>query len=108
MANELNHKYHAEMTSNAFSSGGQVATLTAALTTGSAAPIYIFGRNRNNTIDALMAGVKLYSLTFRVGDALRADFIPCVRISDGEPGMYETISGKFYTNAGSGEFIIPS
>lgn len=30
---------------------------------------------------------------------LAANFIPCTRNQDGIPGLYDTISGKFYTNA---------
>ena len=32
------------------------------------------------------------------------DFIPCYRISDGVIGLYDKVSGKFYTNAGTGTF----
>jgi hypothetical protein len=32
--------------------------------------------------------------------------IPCFRKSDDEVGMYDLVSGKFYTNAGTGEFIV--
>ena len=38
----------------------------------------------------------------------KMNLIPCYRASDNEPGMYDTVSGTFYTNAGSGEFIIPT
>lgn len=31
-----------------------------------------------------------------------ADFVPCYRISDSVCGMYDTIAGSFFTNAGSG------
>jgi len=33
-------------------------------------------------------------------------FFPCYRKSDMKPGMYDTVNGVFYTNAGSGEFIL--
>ena len=36
------------------------------------------------------------------------ELIPCVRKSDDKPGMYDTVSKTFYTNAGTGEFIIPT
>lgn len=35
---------------------------------------------------------------------LQADMIPCVRISDDKPGMYDLVSRSFYTNSGTGEF----
>lgn len=31
--------------------------------------------------------------------------IPAIRKSDNKPGMYDTVTGEFYTNAGTGEFI---
>lgn len=40
--------------------------------------------------------------------AIVANFVPCVRKSDSKPGMYDTVSKTFYTNAGTGEFIIPA
>lgn len=36
------------------------------------------------------------------------NLIPCVRKSDSKPGMYDTVSKTFFTNAGTGEFIVPS
>ena len=36
------------------------------------------------------------------------EFIPCIRKSDSKPGMYDTVTKTFYTNAGTGEFIIPT
>ena len=34
------------------------------------------------------------------------DLIPCYRKSDRLAGMYDSISGKFFTNIGTGEFIV--
>lgn len=34
------------------------------------------------------------------------NLVPCYRVEDNEPGMYDTVSGDFYTNAGSGTFSI--
>lgn len=31
-------------------------------------------------------------------------FVPCVRISDSKPGMFDRVTGTFYTNSGTGEF----
>jgi hypothetical protein len=33
------------------------------------------------------------------------DFIPAKRNSDNVLGMYDTVSGQFFTNAGTGEFV---
>lgn len=41
-----------------------------------------------------------------VNNVLVRDFIPCYRKSNNEAGMYDLVSGEFYTNAGTGEFIV--
>ena len=33
------------------------------------------------------------------------NFVPCVRVSDSKPGLYDTVNSTFYTNSGTGEFI---
>lgn len=40
------------------------------------------------------------------GTTLLYRLFPCYRKSDMKPGMYDTVNGVFYTNAGSGEFIL--
>lgn len=47
--------------------------------------------------------VKIYN-----GNVQVRNMIPCVRKSDSKPGMYDTVSKTFYTNAGTGEFIVPA
>lgn len=51
---------------------------------------------------------KVFNFTFAVDDEPQAELIPCVRKSDNKPGMYDTVSKTFYTNAGTGEFIVPN
>jgi hypothetical protein len=34
------------------------------------------------------------------------NLIPCYRKSDSKPGMYDTVTKTFYTNAGAGEFLV--
>lgn len=36
------------------------------------------------------------------------DFIPCVRKADDEIGVYDLIGKQFYSNSGTGEFLIPT
>ncbi len=40
------------------------------------------------------------------GDDLSRDFVPCYRKSDGEAGMYDMVTGQFFTNQGTGEFKV--
>ena len=45
-------------------------------------------------------GFKIYN-----GNTLNRNFVPCYRISDGEIGVYDTVSKAFFANAGSGSFL---
>ena len=45
-------------------------------------------------------GFKIYS-----GTTLKRNFVPCYRISDGEIGVYDTVSKAFFANAGRGSFL---
>lgn len=50
-----------------------------------------------------MAG-KLYGATLTINNEQIRKFIPALRNSDSEPGMYDTVTNTFYTNAGTGIF----
>ena len=70
--------------------------------------IYIFAwRNKNGNQQYLSNGLRLYCLTFKDGNKKQANFVPCIRRQDSKPGMYDTVAHVFYTNAGTGEFIVP-
>lgn len=45
-------------------------------------------------------GIKIYD-----NDILVRNFVPCYRKSDGAIGMYDSVSGVFHTNQGSGVFL---
>lgn len=49
---------------------------------------------------------KCFNLKIYTGTTIKVNLIPCYRKSDGKPGMYDTVNRIFYTNAGSGEFIL--
>ena len=67
-------------------------------------PMYIFAFNEAG--DArLFSKSRIYSFRVKENDTLIRNYIPCLRKSDKKPGFYETVTGKFYTNAGSGEFL---
>ena len=46
----------------------------------------------------------LYSLKIKDNGVLVRDLIPCYRKSDGEIGMFDLVSGTFFTNSGTGTF----
>lgn len=66
---------------------------------------YIFGANQNNAPYRLSA-MKLYACKFYNGTTLLRDFIPCYRKADNVIGLYDLVNGVFYTNAGTGTFIV--
>lgn len=66
----------------------------------------IMGRIANNGSSNSRPNRCYYFKFFRNG-AMIGNFIPCVRRSDGEIGMYDTVTKTFFTNAGTGKFIIP-
>lgn len=48
--------------------------------------------------------MRLYSFTVKENDALLLNLIPAIRNADGVVGMWDSVKGKFYTNAGTGTF----
>lgn len=56
----------------------------------------IAGRRKNQ---------RLYYAKFYESGDLKVSLVPCYRKSDGEIGLYDKVNNKFYTNAGTGEFI---
>ena len=68
--------------------------------------IALFGLNNNGKIEPSaiqIAGCKIYK--GQDNPRLARDFVPCYRKSDGTIGMYDLCESKFYTNAGTGEFL---
>lgn len=49
--------------------------------------------------------VKTFSSKMIKSGIVIQNLIPCRRKSDNKPGMYDTVSGEFFTNQGTGEFI---
>lgn len=48
---------------------------------------------------------KVYSMKIYNNGVLVRDFIPVLRQSDGNVGLYDKVNGTFYNNAGTGNFI---
>lgn len=60
------------------------------------------------SIYSLKASARIYNLTASLDGNKVMNVIPCVRKADSKPGMYDTVSNTFFTNAGTGEFIVPN
>ena len=83
----------------------RISAFTSLTYAESATTMPLFARKPNaNTVDRLVK-MKLYSFACKDDGILIADFVPCYRKSDGEIGMYDTVSKTFYTNAGTGTFL---
>ena len=48
---------------------------------------------------------RIYRAQISEGNEIIANFIPVMRNSDSKVGMYDTVTGQFFTNAGTGVFI---
>lgn len=64
----------------------------------------IFCANKYDEPFWIASSMRLYYLNVFSGKTLTASFVPCYRITDGEIGMYDLISERFYTNEGTGKF----
>lgn len=49
---------------------------------------------------------KFYSVEAYKDDVCVLSLIPCYRKADNEAGMYDIVNNQFYTNIGTGEFIV--
>ena len=61
--------------------------------------------NNDSEGDYGFSTVKIRELKYIVKDLPVLDLVPCYRKSDGEIGMYDMATGKFFTNDGTGTFI---
>ena len=57
-------------------------------------------------ISVYTAYAKLYYAKCYQNDVLVRDFVPCYRKSDNVAGLYDLVNDVFYTNAGTGTFIV--
>lgn len=67
------------------------------------APIAIFANNDNGTIRSY-SKIKLYQMVITEGDEVSHYLVPCKRNIDDELGLYDVVTGNFYTNMGSENF----
>ena len=65
---------------------------------------WLFGMNRNGSLNQGSALIMYSTKLYKDGVMVR-DFVPARRNSDNELGMYDTVSGQFFTNAGTGDFV---
>lgn len=68
-------------------------------------PMAIFAWNSTSGRTYTNKGARIYYLRFFDGNTKMADYVPCYRKSDGEIGMYDTVTKTFYTNSGADTFL---
>ena len=75
-------------------------------------PINIFTRSNTpvsgetyTMADKGKSPYKLYTFKCYEDSILVRNFVPCYRKSDDEIGVYDLVSGQFYTNSGTGTFL---
>lgn len=67
---------------------------------------WLFGRNSDREDLKIKSLIKLYSCKMYYENKLVRDFIPCYRVSDNKPGLYDLVNNIFYINQGTGEFVV--
>lgn len=63
----------------------------------------LFGRHNSGGVTELSSDYLYYMRLYSNGSLIR-DYVPCINPS-GEAGLYDTVNGAFYGNAGSGSFL---
>jgi hypothetical protein len=66
--------------------------------------VYLFSTNNSCSAVNNFVG-RIYSAYIKLEDNYAFYGVPCYRKSDKVAGMYDTVTGQFYTNSGTGEFI---
>lgn len=95
--------YQNKVIVNGTTYSGTTAKSTTALTTN----FYIGNFSGTGSTYGGMVG-KIYSGRLYDNGTLIRNYIPAKRTSDSVIGMYDTVGGKFYTNAGTGTFTAGS
>lgn len=67
-------------------------------------PVYIFRSNTKYAFNGEMY-MKVSKCRLWKDGILHHDFIPCLRIRNEKPGLYDVVTGEFFTNDGTSEFL---
>lgn len=102
LADTQRHKfvYHFE-NGNLVVKDSNTTILTKAKGSFSERPILVAG-----TSQASRSPCRTYESKMTKSGVVIQDLIPCYRKADDTPGMYDIVSNTFFTNAGTGEFLV--
>ena len=70
--------------------------------------MYLMTYNNNGSpvLPNTLGQFRLYSCKIYDNNTIVRDFVPCYRKADNVAGLYDLVNGVFYTNAGTGSFIV--
>lgn len=71
-------------------------------------PFYVGNFNNAGSVFSTGFSGKIYYSKLYNNNILVFDGVPCYRKSDNEVGLYDLVTKTFFTNQGTGTFIIPS
>ena len=68
--------------------------------------LYLFGTNENNHLETVYGSCHIRQYPFKISEngAIKRNFIPVYDTETQKYGMWESVQGKFYGNAGTGDF----
>lgn len=99
---EINFKNSRKGVINSVENSVYTSQLNSTLSSGNYA-LYLFSANRYGTAMYGFVG-KVWSIQITSDSDIAHDYVPAMRDSDNEVGMYDLVSNTFLTNAGSGTF----
>lgn len=105
----LNTKYNLSLTRNSttwtLKLGDSTVTKTYSPSSTNITTLKIFTRGDVPSTSYSNTYIQMFYLKVIVGGTLVRNLVPCERMSDNKPGLYDTVNNVFYTNSGTGEFI---
>lgn len=60
--------------------------------------------NNSKVNDFGYSSIRIKEFKYKINDMVSLDLVPCYRKADNVVGMYDMVTGKFFTNAGTGTF----
>lgn len=68
--------------------------------------LYLFASNNDGIAQYFGNEIRLKHFKMFDGNTIVRNFVPCYRKADNVAGLYDLVNGVFYTNAGTGTFIV--
>lgn len=100
---DVKHSMTLDSISETFTIDGTTANKSGNRNNGSLNELALFGRYDGTYLNN---GLRIYSFVVKNNAVESANFVPCYRKQDSEPGVYDLVSNAFYTNAGTGTFLV--